>query len=75
MTNIEVVLADSGETITRKLAKKHKSYGLKQNKIIAKLGGLASKVACEDIEKNLWQSILNGANILSSKYIQDREVK
>lgn len=75
MTDIEVVLTDLGKTITRKLTKKHKSYGLKQNKIIAKLGGHSSKITCEDIEKNLWQSILNDENILSSKYIQDREVK
>ena len=75
MTDIEVALADLGEITTRELVKKHKPYGLEQNKIIAKLGGHASKVAREDIEKNLGQSILNDENILSSKYIQDREVK
>ncbi len=75
MTDIEVALADLGEITTRELLKKHKPYGLEQNKIIAKLGGHASKVAREDIEKNLGQSILNDENILSSKYIQDREVK
>lgn len=53
MTDIEVVLTDLEKTITRKLTKKHKSYGLKQNKIIAKLGGHSSKITCEDIEKNL----------------------
>ena len=75
MTDIEVALADLGEITTRELVKKHKPYGLEQNKIIAKLGGHASKVAREDIEKNLGQSILSDENILNSKYIQDRELK
>lgn len=75
MTDIEVVLADLGEITARELVKKHKPYGLAQNKIIAKLGGHASKVAREDIEKNLGQSILSDGNILNSKYIQDRELK
>lgn len=75
MTDIEVALADLGEITTRELVKKHKPYGLEQNKIIAKLGGHTSKVAREDIEKNLGQSILSDGNILNSKYIQDRELK
>ena len=73
MTDIEVALADLGEITTRELVKKHKPYGLEQNKIIAKLGGHASKVAREDIEKNLGQSILSNEN-LNSKYIQDINV-
>ena len=73
MTDIEVALADLGEIATRELVKKHKPYGLEQNKIIAKLGGHASKVAREDIEKNLGQSILSNEN-LNSKYIQDINV-
>ena len=39
MTDIEVALTDLGEIATRELAKKHKPYGLKQNKQIAKRGG------------------------------------
>ena len=39
MSDIEVVLTDLGEVATRELAKKHKPYGLKQNKKIAKMGG------------------------------------
>ena len=75
MTDIEVALADLGEITTRELVKKHKPYGLEQNKIIAKLGGHASKLAREDIEKNLGQSILSDGNILNSKYIRVRELK
>ena len=74
MTDIEVALADLGEITTRELAKKHKPYGLEQNKIIAKLGGHASKVAREDIEKNLGQSILSDENTLEYEYTQDKEM-
>lgn len=74
MTDIEVVLADLGEITTRELVKKHKPYGLEQNKIIAKLGGHTSKVAREDIEKNLGQSILSDENTLEYEYTQDKEM-
>ncbi len=37
MIDIEVVLTDPDEVAIRELAKKHKSYGLEQNRKIAKL--------------------------------------
>lgn len=39
MFDLEVLLADIGETTTRELAKKYKPYGLEQNKKFASLGG------------------------------------
>lgn len=53
MTDIEIVLTDLGEVVTRELAKEHKPNGLNENKRIARLGGHAAKVAKDDIEKNL----------------------
>ena len=44
MTDIEVALTDLGEITTRELAKKHKPYGLEQNKKIAQLGGMLQKL-------------------------------
>ena len=38
MTDIEVALSDLGEIATRELARKHKPYGLEQNRKIAKAG-------------------------------------
>ena len=38
MSDIEVLLTDLGETATRELAKKHKPYGLEQNKKSSKNG-------------------------------------
>ena len=49
MTDIEVALTDLGEIATRELAKKHRPYGLEENKKVAHMGGHAAKVARDDI--------------------------
>lgn len=71
MTDIEVAFADLGEIATRELAKKHRPYGLKQNKEVAKMGGHAAKVARDDIEKNLGASIVSKDNMLPYEYVED----
>lgn len=71
MTDIEVVLTDLGEIAARELAKEHKPYGLEQNKKIAKMGGHASKVARDDIEKNLGKSVISNQNALGYQYIDE----
>lgn len=68
MTDIEVALTDLSEIATRELVKKHKPVGLKANKEIAKMGGHASKVAREDIEKNLGKSVVSKENCLPYEY-------
>ena len=71
MTDIEVALTDLSEIATRELVKKHKPIGLKANKDIAKMGGHVSKVAREDIEKNLGHSVVSPDNALPYKYIEE----
>ena len=71
MTDIEVALADLGEIATRELAKEHKPLGLEQNKIVAKMGGHAAKVARDDIEKKLGRSVVSKENALLYKYVED----
>lgn len=71
MTDIEVALTDLSEIATRELVKMHKPVGLKANKEIAKMGGHASKVAREDIEKNLGRNVVSKDNALSYKYIEE----
>ena len=71
MTDIEVALTDLSEIATRELVKKHKPFGLSANKEIAKMGGHASKVARDDLEKNLGHSVVSKDNALSYKYIED----
>lgn len=53
MTDIEVALTDLREIATRELAKKHKPYGLKENKKIARRGGGIAKNTRNNLEKEL----------------------
>ncbi len=71
MTDIEVALTDLGEIATRELAKKHRPYGLEENKKVANMGGHAAKVARDDIEKNLGETVITKKNVLNYKYIDD----
>ena len=71
MTDIEVVLADLGEIATREFARKHKPFGLDQNKEIAKLGGHTAKIARDDMEKNLGEVVISNSNSIPYKYIED----
>ena len=73
MTDVEVALANLGEIATRELAKEHKPYGLKANKEIAKKGGHVAKVAREDMEKELGQSVVSKENTLNYKYLDDNK--
>ena len=74
MTDVEVALANLGEIATRELAKKHKPYGLEENRKIAKKGGHVAKVAKEDMEKELGQSVVSKENALSYQYINDNKL-
>ena len=73
MTDIEVALTDLGEIATRELAKKHRPYGLEANKKVAHMGGHAAKVARDDIEKNLGETVVTRKNALNYKYLDDNK--
>ncbi len=73
MSDIEVVLTDLGEVATRELTKKHKPQGLKENKKIAKMGGNVSKVARDDIENKLGESVISKENYLNYQYLDDNK--
>ena len=73
MTDIEVALTDLGEIATRELAKKHRPYGLEENKKVAHMGGHAAKVARDDIEKNLGETVVTRKNALNYKYLDDNK--
>ena len=74
MTDIEVALTDLGEITTRELVKKHKPYGLNENRKIAKMGGHVAKVAREDIEKSLGESVVIKNNALNYKYLENNKL-
>ena len=63
-------LTDLGEIATRELAKKHKPYGLKENRKIAKAGGEVAKTARDDLEQKLGESIISSKDALNYKYLE-----
>ena len=75
MDNIELILTDLSEEATKRLTTKQKPNGLKENIKVAKMGGHAAKVAREDIEKNLGESVVTKTNKLNYEYIEDKKVK
>lgn len=74
MTDIEVALTDLGEIATRELAKKHRPYGLEQNKEIAKRGGKIAKNTRDNLEEELGESVISNKNALSYKYIDSNKL-
>ena len=74
MTDIEVTLTDLGEIATRELVKKHKPYGLKENKEIAKRGGKIAKNTRDDLEKELGEKVITRKNALNYKYLDDNKL-
>ncbi len=73
MTDVEVALADLGEIATRELAKKHRPYGLRENRKIAKAGGEVAKTARNDLEQKLGESVISSENALNYKYIEENK--
>ena len=69
MTDIEVALTDLSEIATRELARKHKPIGLEENRNVAKLGGHTSKVARDELERNLGESVVSNDNALPYSYV------
>ena len=68
MTDIEVILADLGETATRELIKEKKPNNLDENRKVSKLGGEVAKAAKENLENKLNKSIISKDNNLNYKY-------
>ena len=71
MSDVEVILTDLGEVVTRELTKEYKPVGLEENKKIAQLGGNTAKVAREDIEQKLNKSVITSSNNLNYNYIDE----
>ena len=75
MDNIELILTDLSEEATKRIAAKQKPSGLNENIKVAKMGGHAAKVARDDIEKNLGESVVTKENKLNYKYIEEKATK
>ena len=75
MTDIEAALADLGEIATRELTKKKNPKGLEDNKKIARQGGNVSKVARNQLESELNESVISNENNLNYKYIDSQKIE
>ena len=75
MDSIEVTLADLGEEATKRLANKQKPQGLRDNIKVAKIGGNIAKVARDELEKQLGESIISKDNMLNYRYEDEKIIK
>ena len=75
MSDIEVALADLGEIATRELAKKKNPNGLEENRKIARKGGNVSKVARDQLESELNESVISKDNYLNYEYKNMKEIE
>ena len=73
MDNIEVSLTDISEEVTKRLAKKTKPKGLKENIIVARQGGQVAKNTIDEIENLLGESVVTNQNNLNYKYIDENK--
>ena len=74
MDNMELILTDLSEEATKRLAAKKKPNGLKENIEIAKLGGNVAKVARDNIENSLGESVVTKENKLNYKYNGSKKI-
>lgn len=68
MDSIELILTDLSEEAKKRLAEKHKPIGLDGNIKVAKVGGNVAKVARDELESNLGESIVTLSNRLNYEY-------
>ena len=71
MDNIELILTDLSEEATKRLAQKQKPQGLKENIKVARIGGNVAKVAREQLEENLLESVVTNSKRLNYEYIDE----
>ena len=74
MDGLELILTDLSEEATKRLAQKKRPKGLNENIDIARKGGHVAKVAREDIEKSLGESIVSKDNKLDYQYIEEKRI-
>ncbi len=73
MDSIEVSLTDISEEVTKRLAKKTKPKGLKENIKVAHAGGQVAKNTRAEIENLLGDSVVTKQNKLNYQYLEDKE--
>src|SRR5574344_2007206 len=75
MDNLELILTDLSEEATKLIAQKQKPHGLKENLKVANKGGHTAKIARDNIEKELGESVVTSNNKLNYKYKENKLLK
>ena len=73
MDNIEVSLTDISEEVTKRLAKKTRAKGLKENIKVARQGGQVAKNTRDEIETLLGESVVTNQNKLTYQYVDENK--
>ena len=75
MDNIELILTDLSEEVTKQIALKQKPHGLQENIKVAKRGGGIAKKARDNLEKELGESVVTKNNKLNYEYVKEIDVQ
>ena len=75
MDGIELILTDLSEEATKMIAKKQRPHGLKENLKVAKKGGNIAKLAKEELEDELGESVITKDNKLDYEYIEENQLE
>jgi len=75
MDNIELILTDLSEEATKRLAAKQKPQGLKENIKVAHIGGNVAKVARNELENSLGESVVTNDNRLNYEYVETKQIE
>ena len=68
MDNLELILTDLSEEATKRLARKERPTGLKENVKVAKKGGKIAKNTRNNLEEELGEDIVSSSNKIDYEY-------
>lgn len=75
MDSTRLILTDLSEEATKRLASKQKTQGLKENIKVAKKGGSVAKVARNQLEEELGESVVVKNNRLNYEYMEEKQIE
>ena len=69
-----MILIDLSEVATKMSATKKKPQGLRENIRVAKIDGNVAKIAKDELEEQLGESVVNKDNKLNYEYLDDSKI-
>ena len=74
MNSMELILADLGEEATKRIANKQRPVGMKENITVAKRGGNVARVARDQLEEEIGESVVTNINRLNYEYADSKQI-